>query len=120
MIKYILQKIAQRIGYDIYRYPEACERLMPHLHMLLPARCIDTVIDVGANVGQFAAQVRSLSRDVHIHSIEPNPIVYTKLAARAAGDNRWATHECALGRTTGKESLNVFFLKRFQFLPSSK
>lgn len=112
-MKHMLRKLIQELGYDLYRYPEACERLMPHLRMLLPSHRIDTIIDVGANVGQFASEVRSVSRDVQIHSVEPNPDVYRTLAAKAAGDNRWMTHECALGRTRGKVMLNVFAASDF-------
>jgi FkbM family methyltransferase len=107
-MKHMLRKLIHGLGYDLYRYPEACERLIPHLGMLLPIHHIDTVIDVGANVGQFASEVRALSRDVRIHSIEPNPVIYKTLTAIAAGDNRWTTHECALGRSSGKVMLNVF------------
>jgi len=107
-MKHMLRKLIQGFGYDLYRYPEACERLLPHLKLLLPVYCIDTVIDVGANVGQFATQMRSLNSNISIHSVEPNPDVYKSLAATAAGDNRWTPHECALGRSSGRVMLNVF------------
>lgn len=106
-MKDMFRKLLHVLGYDLYQYPEACERLMPHLKMLLPRYRIDTVIDVGANVGQFATAVRGLSPDVYIHSVEPNPVVYKTLAALAANDKRLLTHECALGRSRGKVMLNV-------------
>lgn len=106
-MKHTLRKALHALGYDLYRYPEACERLMPHLKMLLPRYQIDTVIDVGANVGQFATSVRGLNPNVYIHSVEPNPAVYKTLAAQAVNDKRWLTHECALGRLRGKVMLNV-------------
>lgn len=106
-MKHTLRRAIQALGYDLYRYPEACERLIPHLRMLLPRYRIDTVIDVGANVGQFAHAVRALSPHVYIHSVEPNPRVYKTLVANAANDKRWFTHECALGRMHGMVTLNV-------------
>ena len=106
-MKDILRKLLHTVGYVLYRYPDACERLMPHLKMLLPRYRIDTVIDVGANVGQFASAVRGLSPNVYIHSVEPNPDVYKTLEAQAASDKRWLTYECALGRSRGKVILNV-------------
>jgi len=106
-MKKTLRKALHTLGYDLYSYPEACERLMPHLKMLLPRYRIDTIIDVGANVGQFAAAVRSLNPNVYIHSVEPNPDVYKALEAQAANDKRWRTHQCALGRSRGKIMLNV-------------
>lgn len=108
-----MRRLIQALGFDLYRYPSACERLMPHLRMLVPYHRIDTVIDVGANVGQFAAEMRLIDRDVQIHSVEPNPDVYKTLAGRAAADDRWATHECALGRSSGKVTLNVFSASDF-------
>ena len=107
-MKKIIRELIQRFGYDLYRYPEACERLIPHLKMLLSAHRIDMVIDVGANIGQFASEVRSLDGDIWIDSVEPDPNVYKKLAAKAAGDIKWRTYECALGRSSGKVTLNVF------------
>lgn len=106
-MKDMIRKLLNVLGYDLCRYPEALERLMPHLKMLLPRYRIDTVIDVGANVGQFATAVRGLSPDVYIHSVEPNPVVYKTLAAKAASDKRMLAHGCALGRSRGKVMLNI-------------
>lgn len=102
-----IHKLLQLIGYDLYRYPDGCERLIPHLKRLLTAYRINGVIDVGANVGQFALNMRSLAPDIEIHSFEPNPYVYNTLAANAARDKRWVTHACALGQSHGKIVLNI-------------
>jgi len=75
--------------------------------MLLPKFNIKTVIDVGANVGQFASQIRQLSRSVKIHSFEPNPKVFKKLSKTASSDSLWFVHEAALGRSNGDIILNV-------------
>jgi len=112
-MKKILRRQIQRLGFDVYRYPAACERLIPHLRMLLPVYNVDTIIDVGANVGQFASEMRSLARDSWIHSIEPNPLAYKTLEAMTARDLRWTAHECALGRASGRITLNVFSASDF-------
>lgn len=109
----MLRKQIQRLGFDLYRYPAACERLIPHLRMLFPVYSVDTIIDVGANVGQFASEMRSITRDSWIHSIEPNPIVYKTLEAMTVRDLRWSAHECALGRENGTITLNVFSASDF-------
>ncbi len=106
-MKDALRKLLHLLGYDLYRYPAACERLIPHLKMLLSIHSIDGILDVGANVGQFALSMRALVSYVPIHSFEPNPHVYKMLADRAAIDQRWITHECALGRSNGKIMLHV-------------
>ena len=50
---------------------------------------VDTVVDVGANEGQYAAGLRAHGWDGPIVSVEPIPAVHARLAARAAGDPRW-------------------------------
>ena len=107
-MKSLIRKFLHNMGLEVYRYPEGCERLMPHLIQLLRRHRIDTVIDVGANAGQFASQMRGLDQSVRIHSVEPNPRVFRGLADLAARDPRWSVHECALGRAPGRLTLNVF------------
>lgn len=48
-----------------------------------------SVLDVGGNVGQFAATVRGALPGSRIWSFEPNPTALALLEANAAGDDRW-------------------------------
>ena len=50
---------------------------------------MDAVIDVGANVGQYAQRLRAAGWRGPILSIEPIPEVHALLAARAAADPAW-------------------------------
>jgi FkbM family methyltransferase len=50
---------------------------------------VDAVIDVGANVGQYAAGLRAVGWRGPILSFEPLPEAHAALAARAAGDPAW-------------------------------
>ena len=66
------------------------------LRWLFETLQIDLVIDVGANVGQFARDVRRYySGD--ILSFEPVPAAFEKLAANAASDSKWSVFNVALG-----------------------
>ena len=69
---------------------------------------MDTVIDVGANVGQFGDLVRGIGFNGQIHSFEPVEHVYNELANKAAHDGRWTAHKLALGSKSGKTKINVF------------
>lgn len=60
-----------------------------HLRSLLSLHSFDRVIDVGANVGQFALSLRSLGFAGDIISFEPNPTVLPVLEKKAARDERW-------------------------------
>jgi FkbM family methyltransferase len=68
---------------------------------------VDTIIDVGANEGQFARRMREMGFRGHIHSFEPVSNSYEILKANARGDECWFCHNVALGRTAGTASINV-------------
>ena len=63
------------------------------------------VVDVGANVGQFAAAVKALSPGSHVVCFEPDPIVFSSLA-RNVGELPNVEAQClALGRESGVATL---------------
>ena len=62
---------------------------------------IDTVLDVGANVGQFAAKLRRLGFTGRIISFEPDPRAFQQLVARHGKDPKWQGMPFALGDATG-------------------
>jgi FkbM family methyltransferase len=69
---------------------------------------IATVIDVGANEGQFARFLRNkVGFTGKIESFEPIPALAQKLMTKAAADGRWAVHQRALGAKPGTLTLNV-------------
>lgn len=68
---------------------------------------IDTVLDVGANEGQFAIQLRDIGYSGDIHSFEPVGATFARLQRHAMGDSRWHCHNLALGRSTGTLSMNI-------------
>lgn len=68
---------------------------------------ITHVIDIGANVGQYAQRLRRGGFDGHIVSIEPNPAVHPALADAAADDPNWTLWPpVALGDAKGTLTLN--------------
>ena len=82
----------------------------PYTHRLartLDTFEIDTVLDVGANVGQFALMVRRAGYAGRIISCEPLSGAYGQLSARAARDDRWTTVRSAVGREPGSTTINV-------------
>lgn len=92
---------ARRLMSDVLRTPVG--RL---LRFLLVAG-IRQVIDVGANVGQFAAGLRQAGYAGPIVSFEPAAEALPGLRARSLGDPLWAIRECALGDRNGTAALHV-------------
>jgi FkbM family methyltransferase len=68
---------------------------------------VDCVLDVGANVGEFGQQLRDHGFRGLIHSFEPLPDAYHKLATRTSSDAQWHTHDYALGSADEQATLNV-------------
>jgi FkbM family methyltransferase len=82
----------------------------PVIHFCLKAaeRGVRTVLDVGANEGQFARELRRSGYLEHIHSFEPLQACREKLAAAAAGDPKWSlAPQAAVGSLDGTIEINV-------------
>jgi FkbM family methyltransferase len=103
--------LAVRLGFSgrQHQYGEivALRRFIAHFG-------IDCVIDVGANAGQYARQLRG---DVGfrgaILSFEPNPDVFAKLERAASGDPRWHVYNLALSDTDGQVEFNIMAADQF-------
>jgi FkbM family methyltransferase len=68
---------------------------------------LDTVLDVGANVGQYSAGLRSSGYHGRIVSFEPLSDAYARLARRCAHDMAWTAHREAVGSEPGELELNI-------------
>ena len=93
-IEALARRILNEMGFQIRRGPGFLD--------FLRSRKIDTVLDVGANVGQFGRRLRALGYNGDIVSFEPITLVFRELAATAARDRRWFTRQIALGDTNGR------------------
>ena len=92
------------VGLDMVRHPH---RGVGALHTFLTHFAIDTVLDVGANEGQYAAALRQDGFRGRIVSFEPNPAAYEVLARAAAGDRQREAVNVGLGAEEGVATLNV-------------
>ena len=68
---------------------------------------IGTLVDVGANVGQFSLLVRALHPEAQIHAFEPLPDMAARYRAVFAGDARVTLHEVAAGEEAGEAEINI-------------
>jgi FkbM family methyltransferase len=68
----------------------------------------DVIFDVGANVGQFAQELRKGGYHGHIISFEPLSSAHATLIATAASDPLWDVAErCAVGASDGWAEINI-------------
>ncbi len=82
--------------------------LSVHLDWLLKRWSIDCVLDVGANLGGFAGEVRALGYRGHIASFEPMAGCARTLRGLAAQDGAWTVFPCDLASASGTQELMHF------------
>ncbi|HEY2165752.1 MAG TPA: FkbM family methyltransferase [Jatrophihabitantaceae bacterium] len=91
-----------RAGLDVSR-DHFRSRFVAFLH----DRGIDTVLDVGANTGQFGQALRRAKFRGQILSVEPLSAAYAQLVERASEDADWDTERAAISDRPGMITMNV-------------
>ena len=106
-IRHGLRKLLWKAGYEITRFrPDSSP--LARRKRLLEAYGIDTVLDVGANTGQYATELRhDLNFEGRIVSFEPLTTAFAALERNARGDPLWETVNCALGDTDGSMDIHI-------------
>jgi FkbM family methyltransferase len=103
----LVRRTANHFGIDIRRHrPEASEsgRLATMLHH----NGVNLVLDVGANVGQFAQSLRRAGYSGRLISFEPLAQAHRRLLAAAEGDPNWKiAPRVAIGDRDGEIEIHV-------------
>ena len=94
--------IFRRFGFQIARHePPAIIKTLNNFNF-------ETVIDVGANIGQFATTLNRYGFIGKIYSVEPSSEAYNKLLVNSRKSTNWhILPRCALGKTEGFATLNI-------------
>lgn len=93
-----VQGCLRRAGYQLVRYP---------IIRFLDQYKINVVLDVGANRGQYAQQLRRLGYAKRIISFEPLSFAFSQLARKANDDPNWLPVQIALGSKDSSALLYV-------------
>jgi len=113
--------LANELGYDVHKLkeepdqpvePERQQTILPGADeataRLMAVAQPRAVIDIGANIGQFASWVRASGFDGPIISFEPQPEEHAALTAAAERDPEWiVAPRCALGSSEGTAQIHV-------------
>lgn len=98
MLKFWINNVVRMTGYQLTRTPSASRDIASGKYEWLRARNIATVLDIGANEGQFAEVVRQIFPHALIHSFEPLSTCYEKLQSKAASLMPMRCFPFAIGR----------------------
>lgn len=97
-------KLTRVFNIDIKKYPALDIRRRKRL---LEQFKIDTILDVGANAGQYAEQTFKLGFKGQIFSFEPLNSVYKTLDNKAKKNPSWRTFNFGLAQTNEEIEINV-------------
>ena len=98
-----IKNLLHHMGLDVVRYRENPQNTL----LGLRDRPINTILDIGANVGQMAKLYRQMFRDAHIYCFEPLPDVFQKLESWARTQHGKVTaFNVALGDETRSGTMN--------------
>jgi FkbM family methyltransferase len=98
--------LLRAIGFEPIRYTP---RNFVHLRRvpLIRERGVRVVLDVGANAGQYALELRAHGYAGRIVSFEPLGQAFAELERAAAADPAWEVRRVALGSSAGEAQLGV-------------
>lgn len=110
-MKYIckegIRKAIRMAGFELRRLSPASNPAFQLLKALNLFE-IDLVLDIGANVGQFAAELRSVGYKGNLVSFEPLSAAYSALKVAASRDSMWQVHpRCAIGDEEREIQINI-------------
>ena len=105
-IKQFILHVLRRNGYELTRVaqtapsPATAKSTVHYPSTLwLEPFAIRTILDIGANSGDFAVTMASRFPEARIYSFEPLARVYAELVGKTAGETRCTPIHCALGDT---------------------
>jgi FkbM family methyltransferase len=102
----LLRPAFRRLGYDVVRF-DTWSDPSSRRAALVNEHGVDLVLDVGANDGPFARQVREAGYRGRIVSFEPQAAAYAALRSAAAADPLWECRNVAVGVDEGEVVLNI-------------
>jgi FkbM family methyltransferase len=103
LVKHSAQKMG--IAVDFYPPPGSFRR---QLRDLLAQMKINVVLDVGAYIGNYAAELRAIGYKGKIISFEPVPASYERLQARMRHDPLWSAQPFGLSDENREAVMNTF------------
>ncbi len=111
-MRMFIRKMLQKVGYDIVKYHQTYvvghfdeENLQGEYPWLKDFK-FKTILDIGANEGQFADKMHSLFPNTMIYSFEPIPEAFARLDKNFAEIKQIKGINLALGDAAGEISFN--------------
>lgn len=105
-LKKYIHKLARSMGFDFYALKDKFKSEEVKLRWL-KSKNIKTVLDIGANEGQFAKMARNILPNAKIISFEPIEECFNKLILNLKNDNNFQAFKVAIGETESDSEIYV-------------
>jgi FkbM family methyltransferase len=102
-----IKTLIHSAGFDLHRLSPGSNPAFQLLNALDRFK-VDLVLDVGANVGQFSSELRSVGYKGNLVSFEPLSTAHRALSDVASRDPKWLVHpRGAIGDHEGEIEINI-------------
>jgi FkbM family methyltransferase len=105
-LKKLIHRLLNKFGYRVYNISKEAEHLKTKKWSFLTKIQVRTIIDVGANEGQFVNEILNVFPVAEVHSFEPLPDCYEKLVSGFKQSQQVHTYNFALGEQDGEIALS--------------
>ena len=99
-MKRLIKRVLNSLGFELIKS-------RTHIEDILSMFKFNVVLDVGANIGQFAEDIRSNGFKGRIISFEPVMDAFKSLQSKASLDRNWIVVNAGLGLEEADKSINV-------------
>ncbi len=103
-MKKIIRTLLLKMGFEIRNVSKDREFHKNQKWSFLKGMHIKTVLDIGANEGQFAEEIYDIFLEANIYSFEPLKDTYEKLVENFKSKNRLYTYNIGLGEEEGNKT----------------
>lgn len=101
-MKKLIHRLLNKFGYQVHNISKEAKYLKIQKWNFLTKIQIRTIIDVGANEGQFVSEILNIFPLAEIHSFEPLRDCYEKLVFSFRNNQKVHTYNFALGEQDGE------------------
>lgn len=105
-LKNVMKNFINSLGYDIRKYNVETSHSLRR-KKLFKKYNINVVLDIGANLGQYATILREFGYENKIISFEPISFIYNELKNNSSKDDNWEAVQLALGNFDGETIINI-------------
>lgn len=104
-VKRGLKSLIRRAGFHVSRWPAGSHSY--HVQRALMSAKPSILVDVGANKGQYAMQVREFGFAGDIYSMEPGSSAFDRLRKASNKDRHWEVVQIAAGQAEAEMQLHI-------------